>query len=101
MILPNAIRANAVRSHYDDLDWIYREIWGLHVHHGLWQTGKESPEAAVETLVERVVADLDVRPGQRICDIGCGYGASANYLAERHGMEVTGLTISSVQAAVA
>ena len=29
-------------SHYDDLDQFYREIWGEHVHHGVWFTGKES-----------------------------------------------------------
>lgn len=101
MIVPNIIKTDAVREHYDDLDWIYRDVWGLHVHHGLWQTGKESPEAAVEALVDCVAAELEVQPGQRICDIGCGYGASAKYLAERHGIEVTGLTISPAQAAVA
>jgi tocopherol O-methyltransferase len=93
--------ADHVRGHYDDLDWVYRDVWGAHVHHGYWRTGKESPEAAVDALVDLVAGQLDLAPGQALCDIGCGYGASANYLAERHGVSVTGFTLSSAQAGVA
>ncbi len=101
MILAKEMEANDVRDHYDDLDWIYREIWGLHVHHGYWRTGEETPNAAVEALVDRVAVGLELQTGQRICDIGCGYGASANYLAEHYSVAMTGLTISSAQARIA
>ena len=43
--------AAAVAAHYDELDPFYREVWGLHVHHGYWRTGSETPEAAMEALV--------------------------------------------------
>jgi len=101
VIVAEGMDANDVRDHYDDLDWIYREIWGAHVHHGYWLTGRETAEAAVEALVDRVAASLKLQVGQRICDIGCGYGASANYMAENNGVAVTGLTISPAQAAIA
>ncbi|MEZ5387457.1 MAG: class I SAM-dependent methyltransferase [Prosthecobacter sp.] len=88
-------------SHYDDLDQFYREIWGEHVHHGVWFTGRENDTEAAENLV-KIVAELG-RTGQgaEVCDIGCGYGATAKILAERYGANVTGMTISAVQLAYA
>ncbi len=92
---------SAVADHYDELDPFYREIWGRHVHHGLWTTGRETPEAATEALIDRLADALALRPGERVCDIGCGYGATAAYLAERRDLRVTGLTLSPVQARAA
>ena len=40
---------------------------------------------------------LHLMPGQHICDVGCGYGATAEWLAGRHNVRVTGITLSSVQ----
>ena len=55
MIVPNAPQSTAaVADHYDELDLIYRRVWGEHVHHGLWTTGRESPTQAVEALVDTV-----------------------------------------------
>lgn len=91
--------AAAVAAHYDELDLFYREVWGLHVHHGYWRTGRETREAAMEALVDLVAERLELQAGQRVCDIGCGYGATAQRLAERHSVDVTGVTISAAQAA--
>ena len=99
MIWPNVAQTTeAVAAHYDALDNFYREIWGDHVHHGYWATGRESPEAAVEALIEVMAQRLDFRPGQQVCDIGCGYGATSRHLAGRHHLHVTGVTISGAQA---
>jgi tocopherol O-methyltransferase len=99
MILPSEPQTSAaVADHYDELDPFYREIWGRHVHHGLWTTGRETPEEATEALVALVAGELGLEAGQRACDIGCGYGASADSLARRHDVRVTGLTLSPVQA---
>jgi len=87
----------AVSAHYDTLDPFYREIWGEHVHHGYWRTGRESPAQAAVALVELVADRLDLVPGQTVCDIGCGYGATAALLAETRGALVTGITLSAVQ----
>jgi tocopherol O-methyltransferase len=87
-----------VADHYDELDRAYRDIWGEHVHHGYWATGKESPEEATEALIDLVADRLDLAPGLELCDIGCGYGATAERLAAGHGASVTGFTISSQQA---
>lgn len=84
-------------SHYDDLDTFYRDIWGEHVHHGLWLTGKESDTEAAENLVTLVAKLGKTRQGTEVCDVGCGYGATAKILAERYGADVTGLTVSKAQ----
>lgn len=91
--------ASAVADHYDELDPIYRRLWGEHVHHGLWTRGDETPAQAVEALIDLVAARLDLAPGLRLADIGCGYGGTARLLAARHHVHVTGLTLSAVQAA--
>jgi tocopherol O-methyltransferase len=100
MITPRTIQTTAaVAAHYDELDGFYREIWGDHVHHGYWVTGRESAAEATEALINHLAGRLDLAAGQNICDIGCGYGATARYLAEHYLLHVTGLTISAAQAA--
>jgi tocopherol O-methyltransferase len=98
IISANEQTSAAVAQHYDELDPFYRELWGDHVHHGLWSTGLENPAQAVENLIACVARCLELNPGERVCDVGCGYGATAQWLAEHHGVHVTGLTISAVQA---
>lgn len=101
MIYPSRPQTAAdVASHYNELDVPYRRIWGEHVHHGYWRTGHESPAEAAEALVSMVAERLQLVPRQRVVDIGCGYGATAGWLAARRGVEVTGLTLSEAQAAV-
>jgi len=98
MIVPTEPQTSAaVAEHYDELDRFYRGIWGEHVHHGLWLTGRETPGQAVEALIAHMAATLGLKPGQHVCDIGCGYGATAEWLAIKHGVHVTGVTLSSVQ----
>ena len=102
MIIPRVPQSAAdVAGHYDELDETYRLIWGEHVHHGYWRTGGESDREATEALVEMVAERLDLRQGLEVLDIGCGYGASAEYLAQHHRVEVTGFTISAAQARIA
>jgi len=87
-----------VADHYDELDPIYRRVWGDHVHHGLWATGRETPSEAVEALVDAVGDRLNLMPGQLCVDIGCGYGSTARRLAVTRGVRVTGMTLSGEQA---
>jgi tocopherol O-methyltransferase len=77
----------------------YREIWGDHVHHGYWVLGTETPEQATAALVGLVAGTLQLAPGMAVCDIGCGYGATARMLALQYRVTVTGVTVSAAQAA--
>jgi tocopherol O-methyltransferase len=99
MIRPERIGPGpeAVARHYQDLDRYYRELWGEHVHHGLWETGSEAPETAVEALVHRVALEGEVGAGSRVCDVGCGYAGTARLLARHYGARVTGVTLSEAQ----
>ncbi len=103
MITPRAEVADvaAVAAHYDDLDELYRSLWGTSLHHGYWITGKESPGEAVSNLTRLVAERAAIRPGDRICDLGCGYGAVALALKRDFGADVTGLTVSAKQFACA
>lgn len=99
MIVPNISQnAAAVADHYDELDPIYRRVWGDHVHHGLWTTGRETPAEAVEALADTVGDRLRLVPGEACVDIGCGYGSTARQLAVTRRVRVTGVTLSAEQA---
>ena len=98
MITPSRpIEAKDVAGHYNELDRFYRELWGEHVHHGYWLTGKERPAEAVEQLVDHVASQLDLAEDQRVLDIGCGYGATSRQLARDYHVNITGLTVSEAQ----
>jgi tocopherol O-methyltransferase len=92
--------AASVADHYDELDPIYRALWGEHVHHGYWESGRESPAEAVVALSDLVGERLNFRAGDQLVDIGCGYGATARHFA-RQGADVTGFTLSHAQAETA
>jgi tocopherol O-methyltransferase len=96
-----ALDPSEVAAHYDDLDRFYREIWGEHVHHGLFEARGMSPEEATRRLITVVAEEAGVRPGSAVCDVGCGYGGTARVLAREYEAHVTALTISSAQHAYA
>ncbi len=88
------VKCGDVAAHYDDLDRFYREVWGEHVHHGLWSSGRETPEEATRSLIAVVAEQAALRPGDTVCDVGCGYGGTARVLAGEYGATVTALTVS-------
>ncbi len=96
-LAPRATPADVAR-HYEELDAFYRELWGEHVHHGLWSGhARDSVEAATRRLVDLVAERAELRPGDRVCDVGCGYGATARVLATSRACEVVGITLSPAQ----
>lgn len=96
-----ALNPAEVAAHYDDLDGFYREIWGEHLHHGLFDARGMLPAEATRRLVTVVAEAAGVRPGSAVCDVGCGYGATARLLAQEYGAGVTALTVSPAQHAYA
>jgi len=102
VIEPKSLQTHGdVAGHYDELDAVYREIWGEHVHHGLWRSGRETVAEATDALSDLVAERLAPRAGDHVADIGCGYGATAARLAARHNISVTGFTLSEEQARIA
>lgn len=103
MITPrHPARPTDVATHYDQWDRFYRAVWGDHLHHGCW----DQPDAgagirdATRRLLEVLLSPLPIRPGERVLDVGCGYGATAHLVAESTGALVTGITISRRQALI-
>jgi tocopherol O-methyltransferase len=89
-----------IRKHYDRLSFLYRLFWGEHLHHGYWENNESVARAQIQ-LMERLAERAGVPRGARVLDIGCGLGGSAMWLAEQFDCEVTGITISPVQARMA
>jgi tocopherol O-methyltransferase len=83
--------------HYDELSPFYKDVWGVHIHHGYWATGMETKEEAQEQLIRELISRAKIKNGSRILDIGCGLGGSAIFLTKELGARVTGITISPVQ----
>lgn len=98
MIRPHTkVSVKDVSKHYNDLDQIYRAVWSDHLHHGLWSEGKETKEEAVRKLVLKVAELAEIKPNDQVCDVGCGYGATARMLAREFKANVLGLTVSDSQ----
>lgn len=102
MITPRGgVAPTAVGAHYDALDRWYREIWGEHVHHGLWERRGEPVEVTTRRLAEHVADLARIGPGSRVADAGCGYGGTTRLLTRERGASVTGFTLSRAQASFA
>jgi len=67
---------------------------------GYWKTAENLHQAQRDKL-ELACRKLDLTPGMKVLDIGCGWGSFAEHAARHHGVEVTGITISREQAALA
>lgn len=88
-----------ILAHYDLGNDFYR-LWldsGMSYSSALYDGSEDLPLAAAqEAKNRRILAQLRARPGQRLLEIGCGWGGFAE-LAAREGLEVHGVTLSPAQ----
>jgi cyclopropane-fatty-acyl-phospholipid synthase len=94
--------ARAVRHHYDLPDEFFALFLDASMTYScaLFSRGAGSLEAAQEAKLELVCDKLSLAPGQRVLDVGCGWGSFAIHAARR-GAHVVGITLSEPQAAFA
>ena len=104
--LRHARRANTTRrsrynisAHYDLGNDFYAS-WldpSMSYSSAIFADPDQSLEAAQRVKRDRVIDRLGLSSGEHVLEIGCGWGAVATELAERHGCRVTGLTLSQAQ----
>jgi cyclopropane-fatty-acyl-phospholipid synthase len=90
------------RRHYDIGNLLYRHMLDERLVYscGYWQNAATLNEAQ-EAKLDLVCRKLELVPGMRVLDVGCGWGGAAKFMAERHGVEVVGITVSKDQAETA
>lgn len=88
--------------HYDIGNDLYKAMLDKRMVYtcGYWKNAQTLDEAQ-EHKLDLVCRKLNLKPGQRILDIGCGWGSFAKYAAEKYGVHVTGVTISKEQVSLA
>ncbi|AFY70766.1 Tocopherol O-methyltransferase [Thalassoporum mexicanum PCC 7367] len=102
-----------IQNFYDTSSSLWEKVWGEHMHHGYYATGetnltKDRRQAQIDLIEEILIWALpkhqlpSLDPAPKILDVGCGIGGSSIYLAQKYSADraqVTGLTLSPVQAA--
>ena len=95
---PTQARRN-IRHHYD-LGNAFYALWldeTMTYSSALFDGGQQSLEAAQRRKYDSLLDAMGARPGDRLLEIGCGWGGFAEHAARERGVRVTGLTISPAQ----
>lgn len=92
------------RRHYDLGNDLYAAMLGPRLIYSCayWRDASGMPlddlDAAQEAKLDLVCRKLDLGPGLRVLDIGCGWGEALKFAAERYGVSGVGVTVSREQA---
>ncbi|NDV63088.1 cyclopropane fatty acyl phospholipid synthase [Puniceicoccales bacterium CK1056] len=89
--------------HYDIGNGLYRRMLGESMVYscGYWDGGAATLEDAQRDKLELICRKIQLQPGMKVLDIGCGWGSFCKYAAENYQAEVVGVTVSRQQVAVA
>ena len=95
--------AEAIRYHYDVSNdfyalWLDREMVYSCAY---FKTGEEDIHVAQEQKLDHICRKLRLKPGDKLLDIGCGWGSLVRWAAKRYGADATGITLSANQCALA
>jgi len=94
---------SSVRHHYDVSNDFYRLLLGPTMVYSCayFESMDDSLEAAQERKLELICRKLRLEPGERLLDIGCGWGSLIMHAAAHHGVQAVGVTVSEPQARLA
>ncbi len=86
------------QRHYDLGNDLFAKMLDKRMNYscGYWRKANSLDEAQ-EHKLDLICRKLDLRPGMRLLDIGCGWGSLAKYAAENYQVEVVGITVSREQ----
>jgi cyclopropane-fatty-acyl-phospholipid synthase len=93
--------ARAVRHHYDVSNEFFELFLGPTMVYScaIWRDGEmKTLEQAQEEKLDTVARKLQIKEGERILDVGCGWGGFPLWAATRYGANVVGITLSPPQA---
>jgi cyclopropane-fatty-acyl-phospholipid synthase len=98
-----AIARRNVATHYDLSAALYDLFLDADKQYScaFYEKPTDSLDAAQQNKKRRIAAKLDLKPGQRVLDIGSGWGGMALHLSETAHADVTGITLSTEQLKVA
>jgi len=89
------------QHHYDRGNDLFRAMLDRRMTYtcGYWKDAT-TLDAAQEAKLDLVCRKLGLRPGQKVLDIGCGWGSFVRYAAENYGVSAVGVTVAQKQAAL-
>ncbi|KHL18578.1 cyclopropane-fatty-acyl-phospholipid synthase [Mumia flava] len=92
--------AEAIHHHYDVSNRFYELVLGPSMTYtcAVFPKVDSTLEEAQAEKYDLVCRKLDLQPGQRLLDIGCGWGGMVRHAAKNYGVEVIGATLSEQQA---
>lgn len=92
--------ADAIHHHYDVSNRFYELVLGPSMTYtcAVFPTLDSTLEEAQFEKYDLVARKLNLQPGQRLLDIGCGWGGMVRHAAKHYGVKVIGVTLSREQA---
>jgi cyclopropane-fatty-acyl-phospholipid synthase len=89
-------------KHYDAGNDLYKRMLDKRLVYtcGYWARARTLDDAQ-EAKLDLVCKKIGLKKGQKILDIGCGWGSFAKFAAEKYGAKVVGVTISKEQVKLA
>lgn len=99
-------------GHDEEVSLYYKEAWfgyrwfwqnrqNRALHFGYWDDDTKRHGDSLLNMNREVARPLDLQPGTRVLDAGCGVGGSAMWLVENHGVDAVGITIAGSQVELA
>jgi cyclopropane-fatty-acyl-phospholipid synthase len=93
--------AGVISHHYDVSNRFYELVLGPSMAYtcAVYPTADATLEEAQAEKFDLICRKLDLRPGQRLLDVGCGWGSMVRHAAREYGVHALGVTLSREQAA--
>lgn len=93
--------ADNAQKHYDIGNKLYQFMLDKRMAYtcGYWKN-TDNLDQAQENKLDLICRKINLKEGQHVLDMGCGWGTFAKFAAERYGARVTGVTVSHNQVAL-
>jgi len=89
-----------IRSHYDDKNDLFNWFLGPRMIYTscYFRDENESLEKAQDNKMDLIAHKMQLKPGETLLDIGCGWGTLVTHMAKHYGVDATGVTIAEAGA---